>query len=161
MTATKFPQWDEEILDLYKNYGFSMREIGDMIHWSEGFVHNRLSAMQERGLVTIKRKGGSNRCLNVEKLRLAERLYLEEKKSTREVAEVMGVHPGTILHWLRRMGTPMRNSKYSTHCVKGHEFSPDNTAVIGGKRRCLRCKRESNRLRAARRRAAARELVAG
>lgn len=26
-----------------------------------------------------------------------------------------------------------------THCIRGHEFTPDNTTVVGGGRRCRKC----------------------
>jgi hypothetical protein len=47
-----------------------------------------------------------------------------------------------------------------THCVNGHEFTPENTRLIGGRhgypiRRCITCKRTNDRERARRMRLAA------
>ncbi|MFI8300031.1 HNH endonuclease signature motif containing protein [Streptomyces nigra] len=47
---------------------------------------------------------------------------------------------------LRSDGPTALNSR-ATHCKKGHEFTPENTAVYRGKRECRTCKR--TRLRAA------------
>ena len=58
-----------------------------------------------------------------------------------------------------RHGTNLNAAK--THCKHGHEFTPENTVIIttdSGRpgRMCLTCKRKSNRLAAARIRAARR-----
>jgi hypothetical protein len=42
-----------------------------------------------------------------------------------------------------------------THCVSGHEFTPDNTRFTSGKRRCVQCMRARDRRYYAERRHAA------
>lgn len=43
-----------------------------------------------------------------------------------------------------------------THCIRGHEFTTENTGLRAGTRFCLACRREYDRKRSPRRRAAAR-----
>lgn len=50
---------------------------------------------------------------------------------------------------LRGQSPPARNAK-KTHCVHGHEFTPENTRIKrSGKRDCRACDREAHRRRAA------------
>lgn len=36
---------------------------------------------------------------------------------------------------------PTANQARQTHCLRGHEFTPHNTAMQGNRRRCLECRR--------------------
>jgi hypothetical protein len=38
-----------------------------------------------------------------------------------------------------------RAATHRTHCKKGHPFSPENTFMVGGARRCHRCNRDNAR----------------
>ena len=57
---------------------------------------------------------------------------------------------GTTLDNMRDMIAKGRSgsghARHWTHCVRGHEFTPENTKVRYNKRRCLTCSREENRL---------------
>jgi hypothetical protein len=44
----------------------------------------------------------------------------------------------------------------TTHCPRGHEYTPENTSVSNGKRSCRECQRTANRIAAQRRRMEAR-----
>lgn len=46
-------------------------------------------------------------------------------------------------------GAPTRINR--THCIHGHEFTPENTRVVGDGRRCRECERINNRAAYARR----------
>lgn len=59
----------------------------------------------------------------------------------------------TQLENVRRHNEAEGVRQYATHCVNGHEFTPETT-IMRPYRRCLICEREINRLRARRRRAA-------
>jgi len=39
-------------------------------------------------------------------------LYIEERKSTHEISEIIGVNPSTINEWLRKAGVPLRSGYY-------------------------------------------------
>ena len=61
----------------------------------------------------------------------------------------------------RARKTPAGRFSHATHCVHGHEFTPENTRLSrnprvrsGVERVCLTCRREHNRKQAARRKAA-------
>lgn len=45
---------------------------------------------------------------------------------------------------LRGEGVGVRNAA-KTHCVHGHEFTPENTYIKQGKRSCRECGRQANR----------------
>jgi hypothetical protein len=45
-----------------------------------------------------------------------------------------------IVQLLRDRGLDANRSK--THCPRGHEYTPANTAVYGGKRFCVACAQE-------------------
>lgn len=47
---------------------------------------------------------------------------------------------------LRGIGITAEN-KRKTHCVRGHEFTPDNTYAHGSKRHCRTCRTENMRER--------------
>lgn len=47
------------------------------------------------------------------------------------------------LRWMRADGVKAG----ATHCIRGHEFTPDNTDCRQGRRRCRECKRVSDRAR--------------
>jgi hypothetical protein len=42
-----------------------------------------------------------------------------------------------------------QRSAFKTHCIRGHEFTPENTIRTGGNRRCRECARARYRRRAA------------
>jgi hypothetical protein len=44
-----------------------------------------------------------------------------------------------------------------THCLNGHEYTPENTVIDSGHRRCLTCRRARDRERRNRRRSAKKE----
>ena len=41
--------------------------------------------------------------------------------------------------------SPWGRNAVRTHCSQGHEFTPENTAIYDGRRRCRECKRQSCR----------------
>lgn len=43
------------------------------------------------------------------------------------------------------IGTRSNQNKGKTHCIRGHEFTPENTIVSNGKRGCRICKIEYSR----------------
>lgn len=62
------------------------------------------------------------------------------------------LEPVTNRENLRRgMGLPARNAR-KTHCVRGHEFTPENTWYYGVWRVCRTCKRAEHRASRRRRR---------
>ena len=52
-----------------------------------------------------------------------------------------------------RGNSPAAQHARKTHCKHGHEFTPENTRVVGGVRRCRSCRRRRNLEYKARRRA--------
>jgi len=49
-----------KIADAY-NRGASIRALADLRGWSYGYMHRRLQICQEKGLVTIRSRGGRAR----------------------------------------------------------------------------------------------------
>ncbi len=45
-----------------------------------------------------------------------------------------------------RSSSPLAEHARRTHCIAGHEFTPENTRLQQGRRSCLTCRREANRL---------------
>lgn len=144
----RYTEHDAEIIELYTEYDFSLREIGAMIHWSPSFVKNRLIANG----VPIKPRGGSKTGtkISLATLERTRELY-ESGLDATQVSEVMGCHKGTVINYLKRMDIPIRKSRHSTHCVKGHAFTPANTIRNNHQRRCRACKNAFNRRWSARR----------
>lgn len=46
---------------------------------------------------------------------------------------------------LLRGESPMARQARQTHCIAGHEFSPSNTLIVQGQRRCRECVNRRNR----------------
>lgn len=42
---------------------------------------------------------------------------------------------------------PTAINSIKTHCKRGHEFTPDNTRLYNGSRRCKKCEREQLKIR--------------
>jgi hypothetical protein len=51
------------------------------------------------------------------------------------------LEPVTIKENLRRGVSFSARNSVKTHCIRGHEFTPENTRVYEGKRHCLACRR--------------------
>lgn len=62
---------------------------------------------------------------------------------------VLCVNPDHLEPVTQRVNVMRGNSRYNasswqsakTHCAKGHEYSPDNTKIIGNRRQCITCAR--------------------
>lgn len=92
-----------------------------------------------------------NRCITV-------RLTIEGVTRTlNEWAEISGIDHKAIRERLRRgwsdedavykpTWTRLQKSPLKTHCKHGHEFTPENTAIVRGVRVCRVCNRDRSRV---------------
>lgn len=140
-------QHDEEIIFLYVELGYSMKDIGKEIFWSEGFVRNRLIWNG----IEIRRPGGNHHGRITPHKRIQEAVYLYEVKglNSREIAEGMGVCASTVLRYLDKGGVKRYGAggREISRCKYNHKLTPDNVYIAPktGKRRCKICKRKNNR----------------
>ena len=75
-------------------------------------------------------------------------LQLDHLCRVRNCVNPAHLEPVTVRENTRRGMSPAAKHGAKTHCVHGHEFTPENTYVIPGSpgwRRCRTCQREINR----------------
>lgn len=96
---------DEEWLrEAYKDN--SIQEMADMIDCSTATIHKYMNEYDIERPDKHKPKGGKH----TDKEWLREK-YEDEKMSQNEIAEIAGVHKGTIKHWLDQHGIESRSKK--------------------------------------------------
>lgn len=100
------------------------------------------------------------------------RASTELGKTSTQIARFLGNRDhSSVLYLLKYRGVPRKNggrpAQHKTHCIHGHEFTPENTYVYKGRLRkhigCKECKRATNARRNEKRkrdRAEARAIVA-
>lgn len=79
------------------------------------------------------------RCFNPEHIEPVTR----EKNASRERSCHRAINPAVMALGQQAAAKKKRER---THCVNGHEFTPDNTSMKAGYRRCKECHRESMRV---------------
>lgn len=88
---------------------------------------------------------------------IPEGLVIDHLCRNRRCANPFHMEPVQNGENIRRGVSPWAINARRTHCVHGHEFTPENTRHDKGKRYCLECKRRSTRISERKRRAKARE----
>jgi transposase len=97
-----YPQWDNEIIELYLD-GYSIREIAEIIHWSSGFVRRRLL----KNNITLRTRGGNRMKFNTSKDVLVK-YYYENGYSLVDAAKLTGLSKNGARTALRREGVKIR-----------------------------------------------------
>lgn len=73
-------------------------------------------------------------------------LVLDHLCRNRACVNPAHLEPVTLVENSRRASLGKSRPK-KTHCNKGHEFTPENTGLAGGRRYCRECSRATSRLR--------------
>lgn len=100
----RFPGWDETIIEMYTS-GYSIREISNDIHWSDNFIRRRLA---KNGIAVRPRGGNRKPKVAVKVLAETKILYVDQRKTVREVSKIMGVSTSTVLRRLDTLGIKRR-----------------------------------------------------
>lgn len=102
----RYTEWDDEIIRFYEA-GWSIREIAKRIHWSPGFVRNRLI----RHSIPLRSRGGNDagqRSIDPHLVEQAKFLYHRLGWRRCDVAQHLGVCDTTISRYLNVGGAPPR-----------------------------------------------------
>lgn len=67
----------------------------------------------------------------------------------KELAKKYGVSEGHVSRIVRgefrpNLGGPIAGSRIKDHCLRGHEYTPENTVTKHGRRNCRRCKNDQS-----------------
>ena len=79
----------------------------------------------------------------------------------KELAKKYGISQGhlskvaTGIHY-PNIGGPLTAQRSQDHCIRGHEYTPENTIMTHGRRNCRRCKNDLDNARRKQKRAEAR-----
>lgn len=76
-----------------------------------------------------------------------EGLQLDHLCRVRRCVNPSHLEPVTCRENVRRSEAPTAIVARSPHCPRGHEFTPENSVLRGGRRRCRRCENEAKRRR--------------
>lgn len=79
----------------------------------------------------------------------------------RELAKKYGLSESYVSRIVKgeyypNIGGPIADSRPKNQCIRGHEYTPDNTVIKHGRRNCRRCKNELSNVSRRRKRAEAR-----
>jgi len=110
----------EKMVDMYVNQKMNLAEIGEKLNICRMTVCNKLKQLG----VKMRTKGES-RIIELDIVKL-EDMYVNQKMSTRQIGEIMGVNRKTILVKLEILGIP-RRSQSEINELRNTQKKKDNS----------------------------------